>query len=121
MKATVFYTLFLGIFLAGGVVGQEPRLVLPVGSLGSITLIDFSSDGSKILMASNDKSVEIWDRRTGKLLTNLEAHSNWVTGAVFSPDGKQVFTISKDFTGKLWDVGTGNVLKEINEGNYYEN
>ena len=68
MKVAVFYTLFFGIFLAGGVAAQEPRLVLPVGHNDKIlsTLID--SAGKRVFSIGNDKSYKVWDMNTGYLL-----------------------------------------------------
>jgi WD40 repeat protein len=61
----------------------------------------FSSDGSKILTASLDKTAKLWDLN-GKLLADLRSHTDWVNSAVFSPDGKRIVTASNDCTVIIW-------------------
>ncbi len=110
MKPTVFYTLFLGIFLAGGVAGQEPRLVLPVGHNEKILKTGLSDDGKRVLTVGNDKSFKVWDLNTGLLLFDLIWPGSNPAFLVFSPDGKKAATTSDDNILSIWDVASGNLL-----------
>lgn len=91
MKPTVFYTLFLGIFLAGGVAGQEPRLVLPVGHGTSISSAEFSPDGKYVVTSSFDETAKLWDVVSGKLLLDMKGFRQLLKSASFSPDGSKIF------------------------------
>jgi WD40 repeat protein len=64
----------------------------------------FSPDGGAIVSASLDKTVKIWDARTGRLLHTLEGHKNPVRSAAFSPDGGAIVSASDDNTVKIWAV-----------------
>ena len=75
----------------------------------------FSPDGSRVVSASWDNTIRIWDVSTGSVLTTLEGHTNWVISASFSPDGSRVVSASVDKTIRIWDVSTGSVLKTLGE------
>jgi WD40 repeat protein len=64
----------------------------------------FSPDGGAIVSASSDKTVKIWDARTGQLLRTLEGHKGSVISAAFSPDGRFIASASGDKTVKIWAV-----------------
>lgn len=74
---------------------------------GSITSLAFSPDGKRIVLASYDKTVYIWDVETKKEIRRLEGHTGCVNSAAFSPDGKQIVTASTDDTARIWDAETG--------------
>jgi len=70
----------------------------------------YSPDGTRIVTASSDKTVRIWDADTGAQLTVLTGHDGVVTSAVYSPDGKRIVTASFDKTARVWDARTGAQL-----------
>ncbi|MFM6250725.1 MAG: WD40 repeat domain-containing protein, partial [Dolichospermum sp.] len=51
-----------------------------------------------------DKTIKIWDGRTGNLLRTLSGHSNWVWSVAWSPDGRTLASGSWDNTIKIWQV-----------------
>ena len=63
-----------------------------------------SPDGKRIVTASFDETVRLWDAETGALLLTLEGHTDGVNSCAFSPDGKRLVTASQDETARLWDV-----------------
>jgi WD40 repeat protein len=64
----------------------------------------FSPDGKRIVTASRDKTVGLWDADTGKQIGELTGHDGGVWSAAFSPDGKRVATASEDKTARLWRI-----------------
>ena len=64
----------------------------------------FSSDGKKIVTASDDEAPIIWNADTYKKIGSLKGHSGSVNTAAFSPDGKRVVSASEDRTIKIWDT-----------------
>ncbi|MBF8276260.1 MAG: serine/threonine protein kinase [Candidatus Brocadiaceae bacterium] len=57
-----------------------------------------------------DKTVKLWEVKTGKELLTLSGHTTYVSSVHFSPDGALIASGSGDSTVKLWEVKTG---KEI--------
>ena len=64
----------------------------------------FGPDGTKIVSASVDKTVKIWDVENGECLRTLKGHRDWICSAVFSPDGTKIVSASRDKTVKIWNV-----------------
>jgi len=63
----------------------------------------FSPDGRLILSASADKTICIWDSRSGDtVLGPLEGHQIWCAFAVFSADGRHILSCSRDSI-LVWD------------------
>ncbi len=79
----------------------------------SIYHVAFSPDGQRIITASGDKTVGIWDVESGELLQVLKGHKNTVVHAAFSPDGQYIVTASMDNTARLWEVSSGKQLKVL--------
>jgi WD40 repeat protein len=65
----------------------------------------FSSDGTRVVTASMDKTARVWDAATGKPLTGPLKHQAGVWSAAFSPDGTRVVTASGDKTARVGGVG----------------
>ena len=74
---------------------------------GPVTHVEFSRDGRRILTASEDKTAQVWDVRTGTAIGPALVHQDAVLGASFSPDGDRVVTACKDGLAQVWSVGTG--------------
>jgi tetratricopeptide (TPR) repeat protein len=67
--------------------------------------VAFSPDGRRIVSASLDCRVKLWDAATGDEVLNLRGHSDSVLGVAFSPDGRHLASASRaDHTVKVWDA-----------------
>jgi WD40 repeat protein len=76
--------------------------------------ISISPDATRVAAGATDNSVRIVDAATGKELTKMGAHENWVLSTVFSVDGKRVVSVSRDRSAKLTDAATGAFQENIN-------
>jgi len=77
------------------------------GHLDTVTAIDFSPDGSKLVSASFDKTLRLWDVNTGQLLHTFTGHSDFVYSVKFGPKGDWYVTASKDRSSRMIDTATG--------------
>lgn len=66
--------------------------------------VEFSPDGTKIVSASKDGTVRLWDVASGSLLHTFSEHGNEVYSAGFSPEGNRILTAGRDGTVRVWDV-----------------
>jgi WD40 repeat protein len=75
--------------------------------------VEFSRDGQRIASASGDKTIEVWDASTGRLLDRLKGHTSWVTSLTFSPDGGRLVSGSWDTTVRVWDAVSNRVVHTL--------
>ncbi|XP_033123201.1 notchless protein homolog 1-like [Anneissia japonica] len=66
----------------------------------------FSPDTRLIASASFDKSVKLWDGRTGKFIASLRGHVGRVYQIAWSADSRLLCSGSADSTLKVWDITT---------------
>jgi hypothetical protein len=81
----------------------DPSLLTLKGHTNSVSAASFSADGTRIVTASDDKTVKVWDAKTGAELLTLKGHTKGVTAASFCADGTRILTASEDGTAKIWD------------------
>ena len=65
---------------------------------------EFSPDGKRILTASWDRTVRLWDPATGQQIGAPLDNDAPVAEARFSPNGARIVAASADKTARLWDV-----------------
>ena len=75
---------------------------------------DFSPDGCRIVTASTDKLVKIFNVDDGQLIASLQGHTREVTCAIFSPDGQKVLSTSSDRTVKIWETAPEQIIQNAN-------
>jgi eukaryotic-like serine/threonine-protein kinase len=65
-----------------------------------------SPDGRWIASGMGDRTVRLWDARSGHVLDILRGHSDMVLDVAFSPDGHDLASASYDKTIRVWDLAT---------------
>ncbi len=62
-----------------------------------------SADGTRVVSASGDHTVSVWDVATGHCLRSLEGHSSIIFGAAVSADGTlKIYSWAKNGIMRVW-------------------
>jgi WD40 repeat protein len=72
-----------------------------LGHTGEVMSVAFTPDDRRVVSASADSSVRVWDAETGKELKRFEGHTHCVYSAAILPDGQRVLS------GSGWGPGRG--------------
>ena len=75
-----------------------------------------ASAGSMVLSGSADKTVKLWDLRTGnRCVRTMEGHTLSVMSVDMDGHCRTAVSGSEDKTVKLWDLGTGLCMKTYDD------
>jgi WD40 repeat protein/serine/threonine protein kinase/tetratricopeptide (TPR) repeat protein len=83
------------------------------GHTGPVVSVAFSPDGERIITGSEDRTVRVWDARTGTTLLELSGFRDRLTSVAFSPDGTRIVTGEFGGTVTVWDARVG---KDVPDG-----
>ena len=109
MPRSLFYA-FLGIMLLGlalyitraFVGGVRVEVQKLTGHQGLVRSVAVTPDGRYIVSGSEDMTVRVWERDTGKEVQKLTGHQSGVTSVAVTPDGRYIVSGSEDKTVRVW-------------------
>jgi RNA polymerase sigma factor (sigma-70 family) len=97
--------------------GEPGPLRFLDGHTGPVRIATFSPDGKYLLSCSGwpqgDRTLRLWDVKTGKQVRLLLTGSEQVPAAAFSPDGKYAAAGENNGVIHLFEVGTGKAVREF--------
>ncbi|XP_059852693.1 notchless protein homolog 1 isoform X3 [Delphinus delphis] len=100
------------LFLWSPAENKKP-LARMTGHQALINQVLFSADSRVIASASFDKSIKLWDGRTGKYLASLRGHVAAVYQIAWSADSRLLVSGSSDSTLKVWDVKAQKLATDL--------
>ena len=87
---------------AGNADGDTPKPAIMRGHTDDITRVAWAWDGLSIVSGSEDKTVRVWDARTGKESGRGVGHTRSVRAVAFAPDGSFLVSGGDDGTARVW-------------------
>ena len=63
----------------------------------------FHPSGKFIISVGDDKTMRVWDLKTGRLMKSYDAHTHFVTTIAFNQRSPVVATGSVDQVVKVWE------------------
>ncbi|NJK35799.1 MAG: WD40 repeat domain-containing protein [Oscillatoriales cyanobacterium SM2_2_1] len=81
------------------------------GHQGKVLGLVFTPDGQGVFSSSADKTIKLWNLRTGKLVKTLVGHSKAV--GVLALSGDRLASGSFDTGIKLWHWQTGKLMRTL--------
>ncbi|HLP44772.1 MAG TPA: WD40 repeat domain-containing protein, partial [Candidatus Kapabacteria bacterium] len=70
----------------------------------SIRACAVTPDGKRVVSASDDSTLKMWELESGKEIRTFTGHQDYVRHCAITPDGKWVVSASDDKTLKLWEL-----------------
>jgi guanine nucleotide-binding protein subunit beta-2-like 1 protein len=86
----------------------EESLAVPIrrleGHSDFVQDVSLSNNAEFALSASWDKSLRLWNLKTGDCITKFHGHTKDALSAAFSPDNRQIVSGGRDNRLRLWNV-----------------
>jgi WD40 repeat protein len=84
---------------------ENPALIRNlVGHSDSVNACAVTPDGRRVVSASSDGTLKIWDLDSGRVLVTMKGHTDEVRACEVTADGRRVISASADGTLKIWDL-----------------
>lgn len=81
---------------------------------GDITAMAFSRNGDRLATGGKDRTLQLWDVETGRMVAPFQGHREALTCIKFSPDEKIIAASCYDGNVYAWGVVSGFTEKVVN-------
>jgi WD40 repeat protein len=95
---------------------DKPAAVVFKGHTEAIYSVGFNKDGTLAVTGAFDKTVRLWDPKTGKQLREFSGpsgHQSLVLSVTFNPAGDQIASGGSDNFVRVWDVPLSTPIREL--------
>jgi WD40 repeat protein len=58
------------------------------GHDGAVLAVAVTQDGRRAVSGSNDRTVRLWDLKSGQILRTLTGHTDTISAVAVTPDGR---------------------------------
>lgn len=84
-----------------------------LGELPWVTTLAFSPDGKFIASGHDDRSVRLWNRKTGRSVCTLRGHDEEICALAFNADATRLASAGEDRLVNIWEVDSGKLLTRL--------
>ena len=83
------------------------------GHAGAVYSCCFNPTGEKILSASRDKTLRIWNAADGSVKQTFKGHTGFVLSCDYSPNDNHIVSSDAETFCKIWDVRSGKRIVNL--------
>lgn len=83
------------------------------GHSDGVWSVAISPNGEILASGSNDKTIKLWELKTGQEIQTLTDHSGSVRAVAISLNGETLVSGSADSTIKIWNLKTGEIVHTL--------
>jgi len=80
------------------------------GHRDGVLEVRWSPDGTRLVSASDDKTLRMWNTANWSYMFTLRGNAGGVLAVDWSPDGTQLVSGTRDYMMTLWNASTGRLL-----------
>ena len=80
------------------------------GHTDGVMEVKWSPDGSRLVSASDDKTMRMWNTTDWSYMFTLRGHAGGVLAVDWSPDGTKLVSGSRDYKMALWNATDGSQI-----------
>jgi WD40 repeat protein len=89
---------------------QDLQLVLPLGHQDKLSIMTLSHNEEFLITGSADKTLKLWDVRSGLLIQTYYGHNTGVKSAIFTLDDKSLISGSTDGQLIVWNLESAEII-----------
>jgi hypothetical protein len=83
------------------------------GHANWVWAVAITPDGKLAVSASDDRTLKVWDLKSGQEIRTLQGHDDLVNAVAITPDGKLAVSASDDSMLKVWDLNSGREIRTL--------
>ncbi|MBN2727621.1 MAG: caspase family protein [Bacteroidales bacterium] len=91
------------------------QTVVQIGHNARVSSIEFSNNGELMATTSYDKSISVWNIKSGIELFHFQGHEMAVSSCRFTPDNSNLISAGYDGSAIVWDLNSGQKIYEFND------
>ncbi len=96
--------------------GTKPILAAHlIGHSSMVTAVVISPDGQTLATGSRDKTIKLWNLKTGELRQTLTDHSDRILSLAISSDSQILASGSADNAIKIWKLNGGELVQTLTD------
>lgn len=91
----------------------QPSLQCELKHPGIIHVATFNHGAQYILTGGQDRTIRLWNAKTGNLIKDYNGHGYEILGIAVSPNNSFLGSVGGDRSVFYWDVTTGTILRRF--------
>lgn len=76
--------------------------------------MSWAPSGQHFVSSSNDKTIKLWNAKTGECIRTFSGHSDLVRGLAYDEKSRRIVSAGYDRTTRAWDADTGELVHKYN-------